>query len=140
MSTIPDIAAALQGPLTADKLLAIRSTDLRMHYMLTIARETGWPTCFQNDLYCHDRRVLGEYPGADMVWILRDSGTDLYPACDDRHSVASYRSQCMYWSGGHKLNWNNGIPIARYFHVRPEGIAEVSASEAMALFHARQAV
>lgn len=126
--------ARLPGPNTTTKLHAAASTDPRFQAMLAEAARIGWPQGFENDLYQHDLAILEACPEQKMVWVLRDSGTNLFPIQADSPGAAHY-SRCVlrYWSGDDKLNF---IPEPaerpRFYFVGPAGIEETTAIAAAA--------
>ncbi|MFZ5832432.1 MAG: hypothetical protein ACOY3P_20285 [Planctomycetota bacterium] len=115
----------LPGPDTSTKWNASESSDPRMQALLREAIATGWPAAFENDLYQHDLAVLEEYPDQDMVWILRDHGTHLFPVRCTFYGTAKWaRTVCQYHSGDHKLNTygpQDRRPI--YYHITADGRA-----------------
>jgi hypothetical protein len=65
----------------------------------------GWPVCFCDDLYLHDREKLETSGDERMIWILRQHGTHLYPVkCGSSGERDYYRRVIHYWSGEDKLN------------------------------------
>lgn len=103
---LPNLAAhQLPGPDTETKLAALEFADPRMRLMLLESSRVGWPFGFSNDLYLHDRETLTKHPCKEMIWILRENGTHLYPTrCTTSGEAAYYRRVIEYWSGDDKLN------------------------------------
>lgn len=129
---------ALPGPETKTQLAARRQalTDQRLSAMMTVAAETQWPEAWQDDLYVHDAALLLETQG-EMLWILRDHGTHLYPVlCENSGELHHARTVVRYHSGNHKLNWIEGPHRRpRFFHVHADGrIQEVDSDAAYWLF------
>ncbi len=126
--------ARLPGPNTTTKLHAAASTDPRLQAMLAEAARIGWPQGFENDLYQRDLAILEAHPEQKMVWVLRDSGTNLFPIQADSPGAAHY-SRCVlrYWSGEDKLNFIPELAERpRFYFVGPTGIEETTAVEAAA--------
>lgn len=98
-------ADELPGPDTRTKAEAVAyaRTDPRYASMLLVAAETGWPEAYHHDLYHHDRQTLRESAG-EMIFILRDNGTHLYPTLCDASDAHWARGAISYHSGDHKLN------------------------------------
>ena len=89
----------LPGPDTRTKSEAAATDDWRLKRMLAVAREVGWPMAWTDDLYRHDRKKLDANPGEAFLWILRDTGTHLYPLT------------CFNWPGhptGYSYGWPGG--------------------------------
>jgi len=60
------------------------------------ALSVGWPSCFTEDFYVHDRRTLDDHRPSKFVWLLRECGTDLcIPDSLLGFSVLSYYAR--YW-------------------------------------------
>jgi hypothetical protein len=76
---------------------------------------------------------------AEMLWILRQYGTHLYPVqCGSGHEAAYYRQVIRYWSGDHKLNLaTQDEDRARFYIVTGAGIRQLSADEACQAVDAR---
>ncbi len=125
----------LPGPDTTTKQDAIMSTDPRLQAMLKEAARIGWPNCFQNDLYLHDRAILLDRPGEPLVWILRDHGTHLLPVECESNGQAEYaRAVIHYWSGDDRLNVITNVDERpRFYLVSDSGLIESTATEAASL-------
>lgn len=58
------------------------------------SKSVGWPTCYHDDLYVHDRSALEENKPIKFVWLLRECGTDLcIPDSLLGFSVLSYNAR-----------------------------------------------
>lgn len=121
--------ASLPGPSTSTKQLAVVSTDPRLHAMLAEAARIGWPSVFENDLYVHDLATLAAHHEQKMVWVLRDSGTNLFAIKADPPGAAHYYTTVLrYWSGEDKLNFMpDPAQRPRFYFVGPAGIKETTA-------------
>ncbi|HMP04726.1 MAG TPA: hypothetical protein PJ982_00110 [Lacipirellulaceae bacterium] len=125
-------AATLPGPDTTMKREALRSPDPRLQAMLREAAKVGWPAAFANDLYEHDLTILESHPKQQLVWILRDHGTHLFPVdCQSAGQATYARTVIRYWSGEDRLNV---IPAAeerpKFYLVGAAGLTETTAAEA----------
>lgn len=105
--------------------------QLRWDLLVEKSKEIGWPEAYQQDLTIHDQNTLLESPHCDYVWLLRECGTHLYPTqCETTGERDYCRKVIRYWDGNHNLNYNDGKPMARYFHVVGFKMKEITAKEA----------
>lgn len=81
----------------AAPLLFHRELDMATDAFETLVAESksvGWPTCYRDDLYVHDRSALEENKPVKFVWLLRECGTDLcIPDSLLGFSVLSYNAR-----------------------------------------------
>jgi hypothetical protein len=133
---LPIDSRELPGPDTRTKSEAAATDDWRLKRMLGVAREVGWPMAWTDDLYRHDKQKLDANPGEAFLWILRDTGTHLYPlTCFNWHEAESYRRTIHYWSGHHNLNViDDPAERARYYVVSNTTLKSLSWQEAMQCF------
>ncbi len=131
-STQPLDAASLPGPDTTMKREALLSADPRLQAMLAEASRVGWPIAFENDLYQHDLAILEAHPEQQMVWILREHGTHLFPMeCESAGQATYARTVIRYWSGEDKLNVIlSPAERPKFYLVTPAGLTETTAQEA----------
>lgn len=133
--------ATLPGPDTSTKADALEFPDPRFRLLLAESARTGWPKAFCNDLFLHDLDYLKRYPQeTEMVWILRDHGTHLYPVkLDSRGEAQFVRDTISYHSGDHKLNVaDRESDRARYYHLAAGALTPVSPQEALDLITVKQ--
>ena len=134
-------ARTLPGPNTGTKAEAIRSaaSDPRLAAMLGLSKEHQWPEAYTDDLYVWDRNKLAEFPGCDVIWILRDHGTQLIVLDPEAPNPRAENQLAIpvieYWSGEHFLNYiGSEDRLPKFFYIFGDGTAlESDAREARAL-------
>lgn len=129
----PDLALSrLPGPDTRTKREALETHDPRLKLLLAEAARIAWPSAYTDDLYLHDRQQLERHPQEELLWILREHGTHLYPTqCDNSHEASFYRQVIEYWSGDHKLNFSpNAEERARYYLVTESTLTPITWQQA----------
>ncbi|MCA9189833.1 MAG: hypothetical protein KDA99_29620 [Planctomycetales bacterium] len=132
----------LPGADTTTKLDAIQSRDKRYQLLLAEAARLGWPRGFCNDLYLHDRRKLEDYrDNHEMIWVLRENGTHLYPVlCESAGEARYYRQVIEYWSGDDKLNQaSNDADRARFYFLSESEVKSITWQEAREAVRVRPA-
>ena len=127
----------LPGADTRVKLDAITFFDDRYQMLLREAARVGWPIAFCGDLYVRDREKLAIAPVREMVWILRESGTHLYPCrCTTSAEASFYRRVIEYWSGDDRPNTvPSGESRARFYLLTPWQLRHVGWQAARARIH-----
>jgi hypothetical protein len=74
--------------------------------LVTEAAHAEWPVAYKTDLTKHDRQTLLNTDTQHFIWVLRESGTHLYPL--DTNMKYSTISSCL--DAVDKYNYN-----ARYY-------------------------
>jgi hypothetical protein len=116
-------AAYWLGPNTSTKAQAVAyaETDPRAATLISLAAQYHWPVGFHDDLFLHDMTTLQSESG-DMVFILREMGTHLFPV-QNKAAHAWGRQVIDYNSGENKTNYYSPDDPSKplFFHVLPSG-------------------
>ncbi len=115
----------LPGPDTETKLDACKYglLDGRYYRILCLAAEHYWPVAYTDDLYIHDRQQCVDNPDVDMVFVLRDYGTHLWPVIKGDYQWAV--NTILFHSGDHEMNlYGPGDARSKFFYVPAFGDSE----------------
>jgi hypothetical protein len=105
----------------------LTALDPRFEALRLEAYRRGWPERYRNDLHVHDRDLLAKFPEVtEFIWVLRESGTHLYPKPDTKvgwewvdsaFKAGAWESRLLYhYQNGELRGVGNVVPIlTRWF-------------------------
>jgi hypothetical protein len=95
------------------------------------SRRVGWPRSFVTDLTEHDHKALRTYRPDRFVWLLRETGTQLYCAQMAEQHREWLRNSWVYIE---LMYHKQHSPGARFYTYDQGTLAEVTSDQAWAFF------